>query len=295
MSCCPPSIVPDFSDNGGGGGGGGGGVQSVNAGTNITISGTPTNPTVNAVAGVTAVEGLQGSINLNGIGCTITTAGQDINITVPPPAGAVTSVAGLIGAITLGSSDSTVTITPAGTNIDLKAVSASAIPNKNVIKLMSFEALNQNVSSAGNSQIFYGVESVTTIPPWTITSQFVKFDFYLPIIRTLTTTGPALANPPNENIFFQGIQNLSSSPIPQDVSSLLITQNTGLTTNGQTNKFVLQVSIVMPAISFNAAWTQVFPMISANIDEPSGTAFIAYTLNQVGTNNWCVATPLLTV
>jgi len=330
MSCCPPSITPDFAGGGDSGGGGGGGVQSVNAGTNITISGTPTNPVVNALAGVSAVEGLQGSINLVGANCSITTSGQDITITVPaPPAGAVqsvagatgvitmtgtgcsitgggtnisiavpvppvASVAGLTGVLTLGSSDSTVTITPAGTNIDLKAVSASAVPNKNVNKLISFEALNQNVSSIQYSSIFYGVDSVPTIPPWTITAQFVKFDFYLPCIRTLTTTGPALAAAPNETFIFQGIESLSSSPIPSDSANLTITQNTGLTTNGQTNKFVLEGSIVIPAIEFNPAWTQLFPMISATIDEPSGTAFIAYTLNQVGTNNWCVAYPLLT-
>ena len=92
MSCCPPSITPDFSDNTGGGGVSG--VQSVVAGTNITISGTPTNPQVNAVAGVSAVEGLQGSINLVGVNCGITTAGQDITFTVPPtPPSGVQTVA----------------------------------------------------------------------------------------------------------------------------------------------------------------------------------------------------------
>jgi len=47
MACCPPSITPDFSD-GGGGGGGGGGVQSVTAGTNITVTGTISNPIINS-------------------------------------------------------------------------------------------------------------------------------------------------------------------------------------------------------------------------------------------------------
>lgn len=46
MSCCPPAITPDFAD--GGGGGGSGGVQSVGAGTNITVSGTLTNPVINS-------------------------------------------------------------------------------------------------------------------------------------------------------------------------------------------------------------------------------------------------------
>jgi hypothetical protein len=46
MSCCPPSIVPDFAD--GGGGGGAGGVQSVTGGTNITVTGTLANPVINS-------------------------------------------------------------------------------------------------------------------------------------------------------------------------------------------------------------------------------------------------------
>jgi len=101
MSCCPPSVVPDFSENGGGGGGGG--VQSVGAGTNITISGTSTNPVVNAVAGVSALEGLQGSINLVGVGCSVSaTSTTDITINVPvPPTAPVSSVAGATGAITM--------------------------------------------------------------------------------------------------------------------------------------------------------------------------------------------------
>jgi hypothetical protein len=40
----PPSIVPEFSD---GGGGGSGGVQTVSAGTNITVTGTSTDPVIN--------------------------------------------------------------------------------------------------------------------------------------------------------------------------------------------------------------------------------------------------------
>jgi hypothetical protein len=45
---CPPSITPDFSC----GDGGGGGVQTVSGGTNITITGTPTDPIINASAGL---------------------------------------------------------------------------------------------------------------------------------------------------------------------------------------------------------------------------------------------------
>ena len=93
MSCCPPSITPDFSDNSGGGGVSG--VQSVVAGTNITISGTPTNPQVNALAGVSSVEGQVGSVNLVGVGCSIVASGtNDVIITVPPaPPSGVQTVA----------------------------------------------------------------------------------------------------------------------------------------------------------------------------------------------------------
>lgn len=40
----PPSIIPDYSDSGGGVSG----VQSITAGTNITVTGTPTDPIINA-------------------------------------------------------------------------------------------------------------------------------------------------------------------------------------------------------------------------------------------------------
>jgi hypothetical protein len=43
------SVVPDYSDSGGSGGGG---VNSVNAGTGITITGTPTDPIINSVGSV---------------------------------------------------------------------------------------------------------------------------------------------------------------------------------------------------------------------------------------------------
>ena len=85
MSCCPPSITPDFAD-GGGGGGGGGGVTSVLAGTNVTITGTSTSPIVNAfsaVNNVSSVQGLSGAITLSGNNCSITTNANDINFTVP--------------------------------------------------------------------------------------------------------------------------------------------------------------------------------------------------------------------
>jgi len=130
MSCCPPSITPDFSD--GGGGNGIPYVQTVGAGTNITISGTPTDPVVNAVAGVSAVEGLIGSINLVGIGCSITTAGTtDINIEVPvPPVAPVSSVAGATGAITMTGTGCTVV--GGGSNIAITVPTPPAAPVSSV-------------------------------------------------------------------------------------------------------------------------------------------------------------------
>jgi hypothetical protein len=63
-----------------------GGVESVIAGTNITVTGTAINPIVNSSAqnGVTQLEGLTGNLNLNGVGMTIvggTPTANDILLT----------------------------------------------------------------------------------------------------------------------------------------------------------------------------------------------------------------------
>lgn len=415
MSCCPPSITPDFAGGGDSGGGGGGGVQSVGAGTNITISGTPTNPVVNALAGVSAVEGLQGSINLVGQNCSITAAGQDITITVPaiPPSGVqavsvsgpgltqsgtatnpiltnsgvisittptnngsglaitnggvgavqmsclvesgngcvvrpstsngslfidnggitglnnlvgevvlsssdgsvviepngqtlnfttvskeapVQSVGGLTGAITFSSSDSTIVITPSGSNIDLKATGGgTAAPNVNTPALQSFEASNQNVVGFPESgqvyMIFSGTMSSPLEPAWSCTARFIKFDFYIPIIRTLTASA-TYANPVNETLTFLISPSLNYTPPVQDASKLTITQSTGLTTNNQTNNFVLQGSILCDRQAIDASYTQFFMWVQCQTDSTDQLGWIAYTLKQDTTNNWCVATPI---
>lgn len=53
---CPPAVVPDFSCDSDNGGSGGSGVQTVSGGTNITVSGTATDPVINnnGVLGVSA-------------------------------------------------------------------------------------------------------------------------------------------------------------------------------------------------------------------------------------------------
>jgi len=82
MSCCPPSITPDYS--GDSGGGGSSGVQSVIAGTNVSITNPGPNPVINAFPGtvvVSSIEGLSGAVNLIGNNITITTSGQDITLT----------------------------------------------------------------------------------------------------------------------------------------------------------------------------------------------------------------------
>ena len=69
MSCCPPAIVPEFSDAGGGGGVGpagpigptgaigptgiGGVVQGVTGGTNIIVTGPTNNPIVSVITDIT--------------------------------------------------------------------------------------------------------------------------------------------------------------------------------------------------------------------------------------------------
>ena len=68
MSCCPPSIVPEFGDGGGGGGvgpagpigptgaigptGPGGVVQGVTGGTNILVTGPTNSPIINVISDI---------------------------------------------------------------------------------------------------------------------------------------------------------------------------------------------------------------------------------------------------
>jgi hypothetical protein len=91
MSCCPPSIVPDFSD---GGGGGGGGVQTVSGGTNITVSGTPTNPIIdnNGVRTITAGT----NINITG------TANAPIINTLSSPVSIISTTNNITNSLTTG-------------------------------------------------------------------------------------------------------------------------------------------------------------------------------------------------
>lgn len=60
MSCCPPSIVPEFSDNSTSG------VQTVSAGTNIIITGTATDPVINSVGGAVQTVNAGSNITITG-------------------------------------------------------------------------------------------------------------------------------------------------------------------------------------------------------------------------------------
>jgi len=98
MSCCSPSITPDFSSETGGGGGGSG-VQTITAGTNVSITGSSTNPIINALSGasiVSSIEGISGAVNLIGTNITITTSGQDINLSASGTLPTITGGAGIV-------------------------------------------------------------------------------------------------------------------------------------------------------------------------------------------------------
>lgn len=109
-----------------------GGVDSVLPGTNVTITGTPSNPVVNSTAasGVTTVEGVAGVINLNGVGMTIAgasptaqdvtftaavqnvTAGTGITVTNPTPGTFQIASSGSSGAPTIQKIVNNVAINP---------------------------------------------------------------------------------------------------------------------------------------------------------------------------------------
>jgi hypothetical protein len=177
MSCCPPSVVPDFSDNGGGGGGGGG-VQSVNAGTGISITGTAIDPVINnSLVGVSALEGLQGSINLVGVGCSVSaTSTTDITINVPvPPVAPVSSVAGATGAITMTGTGCT--ISGAGSAITIN------VPVPPVAPVSSVAGASGAITMTGTGCTISGGGSAITIdvpvPP-------------VATVQNITGTAPAI-------------------------------------------------------------------------------------------------------
>lgn len=128
------------------------------------------------------------------------------------------------------------------------------------------------------------------VPAWSCTARFIKFDFYIPIIRTLTAsaTQPVI----NETLTFLISPSLNYATPIQDAAKLTITQSTGLTTNGQTNNFVLEGSILCDRQAIDASYTQFFMWVQCQTDSNDQNGWIAYTLKQDTTNNWCVATPI---
>jgi len=140
MSCNNTAIVPDYEQCGMGGGGG---VQSIQEGTNITITGTATNPIINATGlGVTSI--------LAGPGISITgTATQPIITNQNPNKGVMTITAGTN--VTVNNADplnptissTSVFVPTATTGLDMNTFN---ITNANNVEVYSTPASGDNLA-----------------------------------------------------------------------------------------------------------------------------------------------------
>jgi hypothetical protein len=121
----------------------GSGVQSVVAGTNVTITGSPSNPVINSTAGASGVSSLSagsgisvssstGAITVVNTGVNTLTAGTNITLTgsATNPIVSVTSVG--VQTVTAGSN---VTITGTSTNPIINATPTSVVSNGAVSNL----------------------------------------------------------------------------------------------------------------------------------------------------------------
>ncbi len=251
------------------------GVLGLTAGNNIIISGNVFNPTISANIP-------NNSINLNaGSGISIT--GSNSNPTISNT-GVLALSAG--SGITLSGNNSNITISSSGANLS---------PNLNTPALNSMEPTNQNVSGYAiynqTYLVLYGVMSAPITPPWVCNTRFIKFDYYIPITRTLTCSS-ALPAPPTEIFTFQCATSLSGHPV-NDPANVSITLSANVTTNGETSNFILSGSSVFDISSILSEGTQFFLWINTQNDLTGFSDYLNYVPNNINTTNWCVATPII--
>lgn len=266
------------------------------------------NPVVQNVTGINAAVVTQPTpgvfqVNVPVVTPTIVTGVGAATVTQPTPgtyqvsvaSSTSTTVAGIGGAVTLSSSNSTVTITPSGQNIDLTSSGASE-DYVNTPALQSMEPTNQNVTGTTIANpyylILYGTMSAPISPAWSCTARFIRYDFYIPIQRTLTSTS-TYPTAILETFTFQCSPSLAYATPIFDASSFTITQSTGLTTNGQVNTGVIQGSVLFNITPLNGYYTQPFLWINATTNSTDPLGWVAYTPYQTATiTNWVTATPI---
>jgi len=182
---------------------GSGGVQSVGAGTtNVTITGTASNPLVNVsnLGGVTQVEGQTGNVNLNGVGMTIVGAS--------PVAGDITFTA-TVQNITASGSATVSQPTPGTFNI--------AVPTASVSNITGTGAANVTQPTAGTYNIAVPIANVTNIVSGGGIGIVNTSGTYqlTPVVQNVTASGSAVVSNPatgtfNINVPVATVQNVTA-------------------------------------------------------------------------------------
>jgi hypothetical protein len=162
------------------------GVLSVSAGTGVTITGTDTNPIINASAGtgaVTSVEGLVGGIDIvGGNGMTVTTVDQEITLTP--------TVQSLVAG-----SGCTIVQSPSGT---------FTITNTAVLSPGNLTVVTQQYLSPASTSIIGGTVA-TNLANVTLSSVDPAKNSTVLLKLTLAGIGTKLSSPGNQNQIRVGV------------------------------------------------------------------------------------------
>lgn len=295
-------------------------VLSVGAGTAISITGTAQNPIVNNT-GVVAINSGTGisvssatgspTIALQNVGTagtythptSITTDAQGRVVSAVIGTSPVVSVSGGTGISITGTATAPIvnnsgllglTSANAGTNITITGsatapiISASSIPASiaNTPLGMTWSDTNQSVNGDQVSQIETSFPLITPTT-WSTNKAFCLVQLSVSMTQTLNTIG-ALPTAVIETITFS-LGNITYQNDP--TTPISITNNTGMTTNGQTYTNTYTAYFVAPVGSATSGL--LFASINATNNITNGLSYTQYVANvNSGVKGWATIIPL---
>lgn len=264
MSCSDNYIVPGANPCATGGG-----VQSVGPGTsNVTITGTSTNPLINVttLAGVTQVEGQTGNVNLNGVGMSI--------VGSSPSPGNVTFTANVQNVT--GTGIATVTQPSVGTfQVFVPAASGT------VSSITGINAATVTQPTTGNYQIsvpFPSVSSITGLNAAIVTQPtFGNYQISVPFANISSITGSGAATVTNVGSAY----NISVPTVPSGSVSSITGSGAAVVTNvGSAYNVDVPVALVSSITgSGSAVVTNVGSAYNVSVPSPSQTAIFTPVIN----------------
>lgn len=239
------------------------GVTSLAAGANITLSGSTGAVTISAAGGGTTIT------TPNGAGVLAVPSGNNYTLTSSLVAG------------------SGITLTPApnSTQITISATGGGAPTTQNVTEVHQWTNTNQNVDGGGT----YNIEiSVPLNSPnnWSSTFATALVQFSITLTQTLTTS--TSVSPVVETLTFQS-GTVVSPTLNNPIVPYQITNNVGITTNGQTytntytGSFIIGgANVVVPGYVYS-----IFMNATNNIND--GLSYTTYAVQ----NGWVTITPMV--